>query len=302
MGRLFGWAVLACGVLLMGTSCHRGAIRSAPERTCVVLSVGGARGLAHLGALAALKARGVPVDCVVGNSMGAVVGSLYASAPGMEPRARYRAFFAEYEHQTAEAAAGRGVVGATLGLLAVALSGGALAPALMAGVLGAAGGAASVPQLSHARFTHVLDTFYDGARVERLPVPFATFYQQPTAEGLTRVTVTEGPLAEAVAASAANPFLFKDATLERIDPGADRVSAVPVHDACVLFPGARLIAINVTGEAAFYQPGQGCEVREIRVDVASPAEDAFTGMGPAFEAVYAAGYDAVIASLSSRPL
>lgn len=301
MGRLFRVVLLT--VLATGlTSCRRGAVRRAPERTCVVLSVGGVKGLAHLGALDALVARGTRVDCVVGNSMGAVVGSLYASAPGADLRGRYRAFIAAYERETKGQVAERGAVGATLGVLAVLLSGGALAPALVVGALGAAGGAATVPKLSHERFTHVLDTFYRGARVEQLPVPFATFHQRPTAQGLERVTVTEGPLGDAVAASAANPFLFTDATLERIDPGADRVSAVPVHDACALFPGARLIALNVTEEPAFYRSDQGCEVREIRVDVREPPAEAFTGKGPAFESIYAAGYDAVTRALNAQAL
>jgi NTE family protein len=45
----------------------------------VVLSGGGARGLAHLGALQALEEAGVVVDRIGGCSMGAFVGALYAS-------------------------------------------------------------------------------------------------------------------------------------------------------------------------------------------------------------------------------
>lgn len=44
----------------------------------VVLSGGGAKGLAHIGALKVLEEVGIPVDLIVGTSMGAVVGSLYA--------------------------------------------------------------------------------------------------------------------------------------------------------------------------------------------------------------------------------
>jgi NTE family protein len=292
--------LLLTALLLGATSCHRNAARRAPERTCAVLSVGGSKGIAHLGALDALEARGVRIDCVVGNSMGAVVGSLYASAPREDLRARYREFFSDYERETAREAKKRGTVGAAVGLLAVLLSGGALAPALAAGALGAVGGASTVPTLSHERFTEVLDSFYGGARIEELPVPFATFYQQPTEQGLRRVTVTEGPVADAVAASAANPFLFEDATLQRIDPGADRVSAVPVHDACALFPRSRLIAINVTEEPAFYRTDMGCEVWEVQVELENPSVDALRGSGPAFDATYAAGYEAVIRALDQR--
>jgi hypothetical protein len=130
-----------------------------------------------------------------------------------------------------------------------------------------------------------------------LPVPFATFYQEPTGEGLHRVAATQGSVAEAVASSAANPFLFEDATLQRIDPGADRVSAVPVHDACELFPGSRLIAINVTDEPAFYRSDLDCEVREIRVDMTGTSVEAFRGEGEAFESAWRDGHDAVIRAL-----
>jgi NTE family protein len=45
----------------------------------VVLSGGGAKGLAHIGVLKVLDSLGVKVDYVAGTSMGAVIGSLYAS-------------------------------------------------------------------------------------------------------------------------------------------------------------------------------------------------------------------------------
>ncbi|MEL6951623.1 MAG: patatin-like phospholipase family protein [Pseudomonadota bacterium] len=55
------------------------------ERIVVVLSGGGARGAAHVGVLRLLDELCVPVDAVVGTSMGAVVGGLYAA--GLEPDA-----------------------------------------------------------------------------------------------------------------------------------------------------------------------------------------------------------------------
>jgi NTE family protein len=50
-----------------------------PPRTALVLSGGGAKGLAHIGVLAALDSLGIRPDMVVGTSMGATVGALYAS-------------------------------------------------------------------------------------------------------------------------------------------------------------------------------------------------------------------------------
>jgi NTE family protein len=52
---------------------------AARPRVGLVLSGGGARGLAHVGVLRALEEMRIPIDAVAGTSMGAVVGGLYAS-------------------------------------------------------------------------------------------------------------------------------------------------------------------------------------------------------------------------------
>ncbi len=48
-------------------------------KICVVLSGGGARGFAHVGVLKYLEEHHIPVQCIAGTSMGAVVGGLYAA-------------------------------------------------------------------------------------------------------------------------------------------------------------------------------------------------------------------------------
>ena len=45
----------------------------------LVLSGGGALASTHIGVLAVLEEEGVPVHCIVGTSMGSVVGGLYAA-------------------------------------------------------------------------------------------------------------------------------------------------------------------------------------------------------------------------------
>ncbi|MEZ5663800.1 MAG: patatin-like phospholipase family protein [Burkholderiaceae bacterium] len=52
-------------------------------RIGLVLSGGGARGLAHVGVLKVLEEARIPVDMIAGTSMGAIIGGLYAS--GMTP-------------------------------------------------------------------------------------------------------------------------------------------------------------------------------------------------------------------------
>jgi NTE family protein len=48
-----------------------------PTRVGIVLGGGGARGAAHVGALKVLTEAGVPIDCIAGTSMGAVVGGMF---------------------------------------------------------------------------------------------------------------------------------------------------------------------------------------------------------------------------------
>ena len=61
------------------------AVQAAPAEVVdrpkvgLALSGGGARGGAHIGVIRQLEARGIPIDCIAGTSIGAVVGGLYAS-------------------------------------------------------------------------------------------------------------------------------------------------------------------------------------------------------------------------------
>ena len=73
---------LATAALLAGFAAPsaRAQIGScAPARTALVLSGGGAKGFAHIGVLRVLDSLGVVPDFIVGTSMGAVVGSMYAA-------------------------------------------------------------------------------------------------------------------------------------------------------------------------------------------------------------------------------
>ncbi len=81
---------LACALVAScGWSGSNAAIPDAPTpvpahdltrpRICLVLSGGGARGMAHIGVLKILEDLKIPIDCIAGTSMGAIVGGLYAS-------------------------------------------------------------------------------------------------------------------------------------------------------------------------------------------------------------------------------
>lgn len=62
-----------------------------PFKTALVLGGGGARGLAHLGVLTALREAGMAPDMIVGTSFGAIVGAAYALEPdAAELHTRFR--------------------------------------------------------------------------------------------------------------------------------------------------------------------------------------------------------------------
>ena len=51
---------------------------SSSQSVGLVLSGGGAKGIAHIGVIKALEDNNIPIDFVAGTSMGAIVGGLYA--------------------------------------------------------------------------------------------------------------------------------------------------------------------------------------------------------------------------------
>lgn len=54
------------------------------KKVAVVLSGGGAKGMAHIGVLKVLERAGIPVDIITGTSMGSIIGGLYASGRSAE--------------------------------------------------------------------------------------------------------------------------------------------------------------------------------------------------------------------------
>jgi len=53
-------------------------------KICLALSGGGARGAAHIGVLKVLEEMHIPIDCIAGTSMGALVGGAYASGMSVD--------------------------------------------------------------------------------------------------------------------------------------------------------------------------------------------------------------------------
>ncbi|MGL5538894.1 MAG: patatin-like phospholipase family protein, partial [Aeromonas veronii] len=72
-----GWTRL---LLVMLAACPLLAVAAQGERPkiAVVLSGGGAKGSAHIGILKVLEQKRIPVDIIVGTSMGSYVAGMYA--------------------------------------------------------------------------------------------------------------------------------------------------------------------------------------------------------------------------------
>lgn len=70
--------LLLAGIILMANSLKASDTIPARKKVGVVLSGGGAKGMAHIGALKVIEDAGIPIDYVVGTSMGSIIGGLYA--------------------------------------------------------------------------------------------------------------------------------------------------------------------------------------------------------------------------------
>lgn len=64
-------AALMCGIVFAEDNPQR-------KKIGVVLSGGGAKGMAHIGVLKVLEKAGIPIDIVTGTSIGSIVGGLYS--------------------------------------------------------------------------------------------------------------------------------------------------------------------------------------------------------------------------------
>lgn len=268
-----------------------------PEIVCLVLSVGGADGLAHIGAIDALAELSVEIDCVFGNSMGALIGGLYASAPTQDLASRYRDLIERYSRESTDARVRSASTGGLVGGLALLLmSGGTFGWATVGGaIVGAVIGGTAEKSIDAERFQSTLDRYLEQMEVQDTDVPFAASYFRKHGSGLVLVVAREGNLARVLSRSASNPYIFENADIEFVDPGVDRIAVVPVQEAAATFRPDRIIAINVTGTPALFSVSRDIRVEEIPIAIDEHVDrtNALMGKNPDFELLYAAGYRAV---------
>ncbi len=91
MGTVFGW--LQTAVDKVREFAYAEPKQALPRRPRVGLALGGgfARGIAHIGVLRVLRENRIPIDCIAGTSVGALIASAYAAGVTLE----------EMEHQAA---------------------------------------------------------------------------------------------------------------------------------------------------------------------------------------------------------
>jgi NTE family protein len=231
--RLFRWASIApaalAGATLLGCSTGDGDYREpdaprfvaeadgAPRpRVAFVLGSGGPRGFAHIGALKVLEAEGIRPDLIVGASVGAMVGAMYASG---------------------HTAAAIEQIALNLNMLSLI--------DFSAMLRGKRIGGASI-----ARF---VNENVDGKSIEQFPVRFAAIAVRASDGALT--VFNRGNPGVAVRASSAIPGNFEPVRILGIDYiDGDELTPLPIKVAREL--GAQIvIAVNVSEYMEDTPPG-----------------------------------------------
>lgn len=208
-------------------------------RVALALAGGGARGGAHIGVLKVLEELRVPVDCIAGTSMGALVGGGYAS--GMTP-AEIEQFVTHVDWKSVVAGVGsRHLVPAeqkrfndTSGSIELGLKDGKIVPP--SGLI------------ASSRIEDVLRAYVAKARAvadfDRLPIP----YRAVATDMLTgnMVVLEHGDIATAMRASMAIPGAFAPViTDEYVLSDGYVVRNLPIDVARKLC-GDVVIAVNLT--------------------------------------------------------
>lgn len=203
--RRKGWAVATFVAMAVATTPMAAQAPACSDgRTALVLSGGGAKGLAHLGVITALDSLGVRPDYVVGTSMGAIVGALYAGGA------------------TAREADSLATIFSPTALFSSSAPSGPIAwmpfSPLLTWAVGKKGFTLQSPSINEADANSLISALLlqpnllASGDFDRLPIPFRAV----ATDLATRDTVvlSSGDLAQAVRASMSVPLVFAP---ERID-------------------------------------------------------------------------------------
>lgn len=78
MRRFLTGALIGISMIASATETSDTIAGARPQAVGLVLSGGGAKGIAHIGVIQALEENNIPIDYITGTSMGAIIGGLYA--------------------------------------------------------------------------------------------------------------------------------------------------------------------------------------------------------------------------------
>jgi NTE family protein len=168
------------------------------KRIGLALGGGGARGLAHIGVLMALEGEGIPIDLIVGTSIGALVGGAYAS--GISPdelQKRADSYLNSPEFQSSamkafETAHAKGELGLTQKIQTFLRNRFYLIQAMFKPGI-----------LSNEDFQATIDYFIPDIQIEETRIPFRAVATDLVSG--EHVIFSEGSLRQAVMASSAVP-------------------------------------------------------------------------------------------------
>jgi len=168
------------------------------KRIGLALGGGGARGLAHIGVLRVLEREGIPIDLIVGTSIGALVGGAYAcgiSPDELQKKVEMYLNSAEFRSSAMKAfekAHAKEELGLTQKIQTYLRNWFYLIQAMFKPGI-----------LSNEDFQTTIDYFIPDIQIEETQIPFRAVATDLVSGG--QVTFSRGPLRQAVMASCAVP-------------------------------------------------------------------------------------------------
>ena len=213
------------------------AARTRPK-VCLVLAGGGARGISHVGVLKVLEEMRVPIDCIVGTSMGAIVGAAYAGgldAAAIEDLVRsaeWSSILSDVPNRADHTVYDKGIE----------------RPHAVSAELGVSGTEVRLPKgllVGHELQRFLRRLVPDGSNLDfdALPIPYRAVATNFETGGL--VVLSKGDLAQSVRASMSVPGAFSPVTINGLllaDGGL--VRNLPIDVAREFHPDA-IIAVDL---------------------------------------------------------
>jgi NTE family protein len=208
------WASLAPVLLLLAAPLWAetmpAAENAADERPRIGLALGGggARGGAHVGVLSVLEELRIPVDCIAGTSMGALVGAIYAAGVPMDQIERE---ILEVEWNTVIGSAGRRSLVPMQRKLAGITHSNDIELGISRRGFHGLGGLVSTQNIE-GFFRDLVGNARDIDDFDQLPIPFRAVATDLGASEM--VVIGEGDLTRAMRASMAVPGVFSPVVVD----------------------------------------------------------------------------------------